>query len=294
MTAARPADVNVLVAGGSGFVGRALCRVLAARGHDVTAASRSPDQAALPDDVATAVLDVTDDGVDGAVEGHDVVANLVALPAHVRSARSHETVHAGGTSRLVAAAERTGVERFVQVSALGVEAGVDTAYFRAKRRAERAVRAAAPESVVYRPSVVFGDGCAFVPFLERAVPPVVLPLPAGAGRLHPMWVGDLAPMLADGAVGPGHAGKTYRLGGPEVLTFAETVRRVAGDRVVVPVPGAVAAAGAAVADVVPGVPVGRDQHRALRHDNVAAPNDVSAFGVAADDLLTLEAYVDGR
>ncbi len=285
--------VNVLVAGGSGFVGRALCRVLAARGHDVTAASRSPDPSVLPDSVATAAVDVTDDGIDGTVAGHDAVVNLVALPAHVQPERSHETVHAGGTRRLVAAAERAGLERFVQVSALGVGADVDTAYFRAKRRAERAVREAALEAVVYRPSVVFGESCAFVPFLERAVPPVVLPLPAGAGRLHPMWVGDLAPMLADG-IDPGRAGSTYRLGGPEVLTVAETVQRIVGDRVVVPVPGAVAAAGAAVADVLPGVPVGRDQYRALRHDNVADPNDVSAFGAAADDLLSLGAYVDAR
>ena len=63
-------------------------------------------------------------------------------------------------------------------------------------------------------------------------------------------------MLTGGADASGRAGETYRLDGPGVLTFAETVRRVVGDRVVVPVPGAVAAVGAAVADAVPGVPVG--------------------------------------
>jgi NADH dehydrogenase len=288
--------MDVLVAGGSGFVGRSLCRVLDERGHDVTAASRSPDASALPDGVGTAVLDVTRAELDETVGGRDAVVNLVALPAHVQPrGRSHEAVHLGGTRHLVAASERTGVERFVQMSALGVDSDVDAAYFRTKRDAERAVRESSLECVVYRPSVVFGDGCAFVPFLERSVPPVVVPLPdGGRSKLQPMWVGDLAPMVADGVVGDRHAGSVYRLGGPEVLTLAETVQQVVGRRTVVPVPDPLAAIGAGAAEAVPGLPLGRDQYRVLDHDNVAEPNDVSAFGVDPGELTTLREYVDGR
>jgi len=288
--------MDVLVAGGSGFVGRPLCRVLDERGHEVTAASRSPDVPGLPGGVETAVLDATREDVDATVAGHDAVVNLVALPAHVEPRdRSHETVHLGGTRRLVAASERTGVERFVQMSALGVDSGIDTAYFRAKRDAERVVRESTLEWVVYRPSVVFGDGCAFVPFVERSVPPAVVPLPdGGRWKLQPMWVGDLAPMVADGLEGGRHAGLVYRLGGPEVLTLAETVQRIAGQRTVVPLPDPLAALGSSVAEAVPGLPLGRDQYRALQHDNVAAPNDVSAFGVAADECTTLREYLEER
>jgi len=288
--------MNVLVAGGSGFVGRSLCRVLDERGHDVTAASRSPDASPLPDGVGTAVLDVTRAEPDATVDGHDAVVNLVALPAHVQPrSRTHEAVHLGGTRNLVAASERTGVERFVQMSALGVDSGVETAYFRAKRDAERVVRESSLEWVVYRPSVVFGDGCAFVPFVERHVPPAVVPLPdGGRSKLQPMWVGDLAPMVADGVVGDRHAGAVYRLGGPEVLTLAETIQQIVGRRTILPVPGPLAAVGAGAAGAVPGLPLGRDQYRVLGHDNVAEPNDISAFGVAPDELTTLRDYVDGR
>lgn len=288
--------MDVLVAGGSGFVGRALCRVLDEQGHAVTAASRSPHADGLPAGVSTAVLDVTDPPLDGSLEGHDAVVNLVALPSHVQPrSRSHDAVHLDGTRHLLAASERTGVDRFVQLSGLGVDSGVDTAYFRAKRRAEAAVREADLEWVIYRPSVVFGDGCAFVPFVERAVPPVVAPLPGGGRmRLQPIWVGDLAPMLADGVVADRHAGSVYELGGPEVLTLAETVQRIVGDRVVVPVPMPLAALGAAIAERLPRVPIGRDQHRVLAHDNVVAENDVTAFGVEEADLTTLGAYLDGR
>ena len=294
--AKRLPHMDVLVAGGSGFVGRALCRVLDERGHAVTAASRTPDESGLPDGVSTTALDVTDPPLDGVLEGHDAVVNLVALPSHVEPrGRSHEAVHLDGTRHLLAASDRTGVDRVVQLSGLGVDAGIDTAYFRAKRRAETAVTASALEWVIYRPSVVFGDGCAFVPFVERTVPPVVAPLPGGGRmQLQPMWVGDLAPLVADGVESNAHVGETYELGGPEVLTLAEVVQRIVGDRVVVPIPLPLAALGAAIADRLPGVPIGRDQYRVLAHDNVVAENDVAAFGVDPADLTTLESHLEGR
>jgi len=220
--------MDVLVAGGTGFIGRPVCRVLVDRGHRVTAASRSPDGGSLPDGVVRARADVTDADLRDLVAGHAAVINLVALPSHVQPDASHDSVHLGGTRHLLRAAEATGVDRFVQLSGLGVEDGVETAYFRAKRRAERSVRDAALDWVVYRPSVVFGDGCLFLPFLERLARFGVVPLPGGGRtRLQPMWVGDLAPMVADGVTDDAHVGETYRLGGPEQLTLAAVLAMVA-------------------------------------------------------------------
>lgn len=284
---------RVLVAGGAGFVGRSLCRVLVERGHDVTAASRSPDHSALPDSVATTTLDVTDPDLTEAVAGHDAVVNLVALPSHVQPrGRSHDVVHRDGTAHLLRASEETGVDRFVQLSGLGVDEGVDTAYFRAKRAAEEAVRESALDWTIYRPSVVFGDGCAFLPFLRRITPPLVGALPGGgAMRIQPIWVDDLAPMLADGVTDPGHGGQTYDIGGPERLTLAESVRIVTGARVVLPIPMPLAAVGFRVAEALPGVPLGRDQYRAFALDNTTTDNDVTAFGVDEATMLTLGTYV---
>jgi uncharacterized protein YbjT (DUF2867 family) len=288
--------MNVLVAGGAGFVGQSLCRVLVERGHDVTAASRSPDSGDRPASVATTALDVTDPDLTDAVAGHDAVVNLVALPAHVQPQhRTHEAVHRDGTEHLLQASEATGVERFVQVSGLGVDEDVDTAYFRAKREAEALVRDSPLDWVIYRPSVVFGDGAAFVAFIRRIVPLGVAFLPGGGTmRIQPIWVGDLAPMLADGLEEDRHVGETYDIGGPERLTLAETVRQITGCRAVVPVPLALAAVGFAIAEGLPFVPLGRDQYRALTLDNTVADNDVTAFGADEADLRTLGSYLDTR
>ncbi len=286
--------MDVLVAGGTGFIGRSLCRVLVDRGHAVTTASRSPDTTEVPDGVETTAIDVTEPALADAVAGHDAVVNLVALPSHVQPrGRSHEAVHYDGTRHLVAASENTGVERFVQLSGLGVDDGVETAYFRAKRRAERVVRDSSLEYVIYRPSVVFGDGCAFVPFVERMVPPLVTPLPGGGRmRLQPIWVEDLTPLIADGLEDDRHAGRCYEIGGPERLTLAETVTTICGGGVVVPIPMALAGIAARAVDPLPWIPFGRDQYRALQLDNTTTDDALAAFGVDPDSLRTLSASID--
>lgn len=285
--------MNILVAGGSGFMGQSLCRVLDERGETVTAVSRTPQSAALPAGVKTVAADVTTRGLTDVVAGHDAVVNLVALPSHVQpQSRSHRAVHVAGTRQLVRASEATEVTRFVQLSGLGVESDVDTAYFRAKRRAEALVRQSSLESVIYRPSVVFGEGCAFIPFIERIVPPLIAPLPGGGRmRLQPIWVEDLGPMLADGVTGEQHRGHTYEIGGPEVLTLAEIVTLIRDDVRVVSVQVWLAAIVAVVADELPGIPIGRDQYRVLQLDNTTSENDVRAFGRRPDDLRTLDDYL---
>ena len=282
--------MDVLVAGGTGFIGRVLCRTLSRRGHDVTAAGRSPP--ATMGDIETARLDVTDPDLVDTVAGHDAVVNLVALPAHVQSARSHDAVHRRGTQNLVSASEATGVDRFVQTSALGVDSDVETAYFAAKRAGERIVRDSELDWVIYRPSIVFGDGCAFLAFLRKLAAARIVPLPGGGQlRIQPIWVDDLATMVADGVEADRHTGETYELGGPEVLTLAETVVLVRPDAIVLPLPMPVAAAGATIAEYIPGIPIGRDQYRVQTLDNTASPNDITAFGFETGDLRSLSEYL---
>lgn len=98
--------MDVLIAGGTGFVGSSLCRVLHDRGHAVTAASRSPASEGLPAGVETVSLDVTSPDLAGVVDGYDAVVNLVALPSHTRPrGQSHDSVHRAGTRHLVRASE---------------------------------------------------------------------------------------------------------------------------------------------------------------------------------------------
>jgi len=292
--------MEILVAGGDGFIGRPLCVELADRGHDVTAMSRSSPEESLPEGVSPETGDVTDyDSIEPVVDGHDAVVNLVALsPLFSPSGgeERHFEIHLRGTENLVAAAEEAGAERFLQQSALGADPDGPTHYIRAKGQAEEAVRASDLDWTITRPSVVFGDGGEFVKFTKLLAPPYVTPLPGGGKtRFQPIHVGDLVPMLADAVLEAEHVGRAYDIGGPEKLSMAEVARlghRADGRGVnVLPIPMGLAKIGLSTLDYVPGFPFGRDQYRSLQMDNTVDDNDVSAFGVDEAALTTLSAYL---
>ncbi|PSP98005.1 complex I NDUFA9 subunit family protein [Halobacteriales archaeon QS_1_68_44] len=264
--------MRILVVGGTGFIGESLCEELDGRGHEVTALSRSPGDADLPAGVEEAIGDVT-------------AYDSIFRPAGGDEA--HFTVHRDGTENVVRAAEAHGVDRILQMSALGADPEGDTAYIRSKGLAESIVRDSALEWTTFRPSVVFGDGGEFIPYTKRLAPPYLTPLPGGGRtRFQPIWVSDLVPMLADAlegrtpdegtaveaeldeeltpAITPAgndeaenpHVGQVYEIGGPTVLTLAEVAELAhAADNKpvdIVSIPMPLAKIGLSSLDYVPG------------------------------------------
>ncbi|MCG1004054.1 MULTISPECIES: complex I NDUFA9 subunit family protein [Halobacterium] len=292
--------MDVLVTGGTGFIGTHLCRELDDRGHEVTALSRHPDEAALPDSVETVVGDVTAyDSIRSAVEGHDAVVNLVALSPLFKPSGGddrHFEVHLGGTENVVEAAEEADVEYLLQLSALGADADGPTAYIRSKGRAEEVVRSSDLAYTIVRPSVVFGEGGEFVSFTKQLTTPYVTGLPGGGKtRFQPIWVDDLVGMLGSAVEDDEHWGETYELGGPDVLTLGDVTRlvyRSEGKSVrVLSVPMPLAGIGMRLAGPLPFVPFGTDQYRSLKFDNTVEDNDVEAFGVDESELTTLASFL---
>lgn len=292
--------MDVLVTGGTGFVGSNLCAELADRGHDVTALARTPDSGTVPDGVETVMGDVTAyDSIEAAFEGRDAVVNLVALSPLFKARGGgdpHDRVHRGGTEHCLRAAREHDVPRFVQLSGIHASPEANTAYLRAKGAAEQLVRDSDRDWVIYRPTIVFGEGCEFVDFVKLVTTPYVTGLPGGGRvRYQPIAIEDFAPILADGVTGDDHVGEVYEIGGPEQLTLAEITRlvyRAEGTSVrILPVPTPVAKAGLTVGGYLPFVPLGRDQARSMDTDLVVAHNDVDAFGVDPDGLRTFADYL---
>lgn len=296
--------MKVLVTGGTGFIGRYLCAELDSRGHDVTALARSPDAGDLPAGVEVVEGDVTDrDSLD--LAGQEVVVNLVALSPLWEPEggnEMHDRVHRQGTENLVNAAEEAGVQRFVQMSGLITGDEDLTSYHRAKARAEKVVRESDLEHVIYRPSIVFGDGDEIVGYttkLKQMFAPVgpLYPLPGGGERtfFQLIHVGDLAPMLADGVEGEEHANETYELGGPKVYSLREMTELVfeskGRDITIVSLPMSLSKVGMSAMGAVPGFRLGPDQYRGLKADNRVSDNDVGVFGISEDEMTTFEEYL---
>jgi NADH dehydrogenase len=301
------ADRVVTVFGGSGFIGRHLIGRLARQGWTVRVAVRRPSRAGFlkpMGDVGqiTPIRAPIQDriAVDSAVAGADAVINLVGV-LFERGAQTFDAVHALGAQAVATAAAAAGVERLVQISALGADLQGTADYARSKGAGEAAVRAAFPSAVILRPSVVFGPEDGFFnrfAMIARISP--VLPLIGGGGtRFQPVYVGDVADAIATCLGDAACAGRTFELGGPHVYTFKELMelllRQIHRRRFLVPWPFALAELQSVFFEMLPAPPLTRDQVRMLRSDNVVTEGALTLadLGIAATAAeVILPSYLD--
>ena len=221
-------ETLVTVFGGSGFLGRHVVRALAKRDYRLRIGVRRPDLAGhlQPLGKVGQIHAVQANvrypaSVEAAVRGASIVINLVGILAE-GGAQTFDAVQAKGAATVAQAAAAVGA-RVIHVSALGADADSASRYARAKAAGEAAVREAAPEAIIFRPSVVFGPEDDFTNrFASMARMMPVLPLiGGGTTQMQPVYAGDVATAIADAANGLAKKGATYELGGPEIMTSRE-------------------------------------------------------------------------
>ncbi|NJO56690.1 MAG: complex I NDUFA9 subunit family protein [Rhodospirillales bacterium] len=269
----------ITIFGGSGFVGRHLVRRLAPTGWICRVAVRDPDSALFlkvlgdPGQIIPMAADVTDQkSVERAVADVQRVVNLVGI-LYEKGRRSFQRVHVEGAANVAKAASAAGVERLVQMSAIGADPESPAGYGRTKAAGEEAAKAAFAGTSVVRPSVVFGPEDDF--FNRFAAMARLMPvLPVFPTRFQPVFVDDVAAAIATILDDPQTKGKTYELGGPRVITFEEfleLVMRFTGrKRMLLPLPLSIASLQATFLQLLPSPPLTRDQVRLLGRDNVVA------------------------
>jgi NADH dehydrogenase len=266
---------NVLVLGGSGFVGRHLVAALAAEGIKVTVPSRRRERAKhlLPLPTVDVVeTDIMAEGVLNALaRGKQAVINLVGI-LH----GDFERVHAELPRSVVAASRAQGVRRLLHMSALGASLDAPSDYLRSKARGEQAVLAARDlEVTVFRPSVIFGPEDAFLntfATLARLFP--VLPIACPEARFQPVYVSDVARAMTHSLRDLDAVGKVYQLCGPRQYTLRELVEFACGqtgrDRLVLGLPPRLASLQAFVMEKLPGKLITRDNLRSMQVPNVCS------------------------
>jgi NADH dehydrogenase len=272
---------RVLVTGGTGFVGGHVVHAIRAAGKDVRALVRDPKEGTR---LRTWDVELVQGDMTGAaslahaVEGCDVVVHLVAIRQGRRE--QFRAVMVDGTRDLVAAAKNAGVRRFVLMSALGTDESTKdlVPYYWAKWEMEQEVQRSGVAHVIFRPSFIFArDGGILPTFVKLArLAPVTPIIGSGEQRIQPIWIDDVAAYFAASLDRDDVTGRTFELGGPDVVTWNDfwqrlkRVRRMRRPSVHVPV--RLMRLNALVTERLPGeIPLTNDLLTMLEHgDNVAA------------------------
>lgn len=282
-------DKLVTLIGGGGFLGRYVAQALFKTGARVRVAERDPRRAFFLKPLGAlgqtqfVAADVTrPETIARAVAGADAVVNLVG------SFTGNLTrLHVDGP-RAIAEAAAAGGAAMVHVSAIGADAESAAAYARTKGLGEEAVRAADAQATILRPATVFGPEDQFVNRFAGMISSLpVVPVLKPQTRFQPVFVGDVAQaVVAALSDREAHGGRTYELGGPEVLTMLELHQWIASaigrSPRLLPLPDA---AGSLLA-ALPLSPISGDQWKLLQRDTVVASGaeGLAALGVAPTPL----------
>jgi len=219
--------VKVVVAGGTGFLGRHVVGALRARGHEVLVLARGTRE--KPEGADLLPLDVAREAVPlDRLRGGDALVNLVGIKRE-GGAQTFAAVHVEATRRLIAAARDAGIRRFVQVSVVCSRPDAENPYHDTKWRAEEAVRESGLDFTILRPAVTFGPGDDMVTHLVRMIrfAPLFPVVGHGDSILQPVDVRDVAEAVASSLERPASIRRIYEIVGPTPLPLRDVVRTVA-------------------------------------------------------------------
>jgi NADH dehydrogenase len=299
---------NILVLGGTGFVGRCLCEKLVERlgsgNARITVPTRYPSRSGhiqtLPmvEVVASSLRD--DAQLRQLVHGRDAVVNLVAILHGSEDDFRH--VHVDLPIRLARACLAAGTRRVVHVSALGADAQAPSKYLRSKAAGEAVLRGSLLDVTVLRPSVIFGEQDRFMnrfAALQSAFP--LMPLAGADARFQPVWVDDVADAIVCALQTPSSAGEVIECVGPAVHTLKELVQmagRWSGHpRPVLELPNAIGWLQAAMLELLPGEPLmSRDNLDSMEISSIASGQypTLARFGIVPRSIESVMPTPLGR
>ncbi len=224
----------ILLTGATGSTGSRLLERLLEAGEDVRCLVREPRRLGshrVDVQITMGDLRELDDPylLRQAMRGVDTVIHLAASLRDQPPYRVEE-LNGLATVRLVQAAQRAGVKRFVYFSALNASPVQRTRFFRSKWAGEKAVRSSSLETMIFRPSVVFDHSDPWVTLMRRFSFLPVMPVSGdGSSEYQPIWADDAAAAVM-AALEAGRGG-SWDLAGPEELSYSEMsalVARLAG------------------------------------------------------------------
>jgi len=224
--------MKVLLTGGTGYVGRSLREKLRDHGHDVRLLVRRESVHKIGAREGFEVMqgDILDSQTCfKAVVGCAAVVHLVGIiREYPNNGTTYEAMHTSATFNLLEAARRSGIERFIHMSALGARPDSRSRYHVTKFEAEEIVRNSGLRWTIFQPSVIFHPGDQFIrQLVDLAHRPVVPVIDGGKALLQPVSLDNVTDAMARSLHMPETQGQTYEVGGPDRIRFIDLLEKIA-------------------------------------------------------------------
>jgi uncharacterized protein YbjT (DUF2867 family) len=282
--------MRVAIIGGTGFVGSYLVNEAREQGHEVSLLVRPGSEHKIlhPESIRIVSGSINaHNSINDVVAGCEAVIYCVGILREIpREGATFTSTQFDGVVEAVEAAQANGVRRFLLMSANGVKIP-GTRYQETKKRAEDFVLASQLDATIFRPSVIFGDPRGQMEFATQLFRDMVRkPIPAvgffsglnpasGEVLMSPVHVKNVARAFIKSLTDASSVGEIYSLGGPEILSWTEMLRRIAAatgrKKWILPMPIKVMKLAATLFGWLPFFPVTRDQLTMLAEGNTADP-----------------------
>jgi len=278
--------MKIFISGGTGFVGGHVCRALREQGHELRLLVHRRSGRA-ENGIQYIEGDVTQpESFAAGVAGCTAVINLVGIIREFPSQGiTFERLHVQATAAMLDATRAAGINRYLQMSALGARPDAVSAYHQSKFRAEESVRGSGLKWTIFRPSLIFGPLDTFINMLASQLRRTSLMPVIGSGsyRLQPIHADDVARCFALALEMPETVGQTYELCGTDRLSY-EALLDVVADALGRPAPWKLHAPLALMKVVIPFMqkipqfPITMDQLQMLLEENIGGDEWQKVFG----------------
>ena len=298
---------TVVIFGASGFVGRYIVAILAKEYWKIKVFVRKPDQAkhlTLIGELGQVTIyqgNVSNkNSVDKIIYGANKVINLVGI-LEENNKQNFSSVHIGGSTNIAESCLKHKINSLIHISALGLYDGMHSKYAKSKLEAEQNIKKIFQKTIILRPSVIFGPEDNFTNKFARmaSISPFIPLINNGLTKFQPVYVKDVAKAVSAVINNNFHLGKTYNLGGPEIISFKEIIDfvllKIRKKRIYFSLSFPMAKLIGIIFSILPVAPITLDQVRLLEKDNIVPEKEkgFKELGIKPSSIyLSAEEYLN--
>ncbi len=288
---------TITVFGGTGFIGRNLIGKIAKKGFKIVVPTRNPylhgylKPMGDPGQIEVLKFNPFDfSSLNEFIKSSEIVINCIGV-LYEKKNQKFDHVHHLFPKFLSSILDKEITKKFIHISALGANKNSNSLYIKSKFQGEEAVINNFKNSIIFRPSIVFGTNDSFFNLFNKLINILpIIPLAGSKTKFQPCYVGDVTDAIIK-IIEQVNLNSIYELGGPKIYTFKELIETLLVSlkkkRLIVELPDFAARVQAKVMQLLPNPLLTEDQLEILKSDNVCS-NQYPGFKELGISARTVE------